>query len=171
MISKPQDQLRPVADKQERSNSTQPLPYQVHDIDVSYVSNHCLRSRSIDDNARSKQTFDTKLFLIELAIYLMVIALVINITPPNLSQRDKYFYVMKYDGVNILKTKITSSSQNKAEVDVDSIYATKLRMKFGGPEKRNNNDDEKKKRCKKANKEFKIHGSIKEYQQYVEEMG
>ena len=129
------------------------------------------RSRSFIDNGRNKQKFDTKLFLIELAIYLMIIALVINITPPNLSQRDKYFYVMKYDGVNIPKTKITSSSQNKAEVDVDTIYATKLRMMFRGPVTRNNNDDEKKKKCKKADKEFIIHGSIEEYEQYVEEMG
>ena len=79
---------------------------------------------------------------------------------------------MKAAGVDILlHTKIKSSSQNKAEVDVDSIYATKLRMKFRGQETRNNNDDEKKKRCKKADKEFKIHGSIEEYEQYVEEMG
>ena len=117
------------------------------------------RSRSFIDNGRNKQKFDTKLFLIELAIYLMIIALVINITPPKLSQRDKYFYVMK------------SSSQNKAEVDVDTIYATKLGMKFRGAETRNNNDDEKKKKCKKADKEFIIHGSIEEYEQYVEEMG
>ena len=129
------------------------------------------RSRSFIDNGRNKQKFDTKLFMIELAIYLMIIALVINITPPNLSKRDKYYYDMKAAGVDILlHTKIKSSSQNKAEVDVDSIYATKLRMKFGEAETRNNNDDEKK-RCKKANKELKIHGSIEEYQQYVEEMG
>ena len=31
--------------------------------------------------------------------------------------------------------------------------------------------EESKKRCEKANKEFKIHGSIEEYQQYVEEIG
>ena len=170
MISKPQDQLRPVTDKQERSNnSTQPLPlYGSHNDSLRQYH----RSRSFIGNTRNKQKIDTKWLLVQLVIYLLILASITNINPPNLSKRDKYYYDMKAAGVDILlHTKIKSSSQNKAEVDVDTIYATKLQMKFRGSETRNNNDDEKKKRCKKADKEFKLHGSIKEYQQYVEEMG